>query len=339
MLLEALALAACLAVIAWVSAAETACFSLSRIEVRRLSEASARGALLARLLSDPAQLLSTILIVNTIAAVGASTAAVALLERIPGLSHTALVFGDAVLTSLALLVLGDITPKTLAVHHAESMALALAPFIAFVEAIVRPFSQALGALARRVGGVAEGAHRRGHRPEDLIATIEAGRDEGILGHAERELLLGTLTFGRRTVQEVMRPWARVLTIPVGTSAAAALDRLAARRVSRAPLVSPTGEVQGVVRAQDLLALVRSGKSEHAAGEAARLAFFVAPDTTLDMALRTVRHDRTYVLIVGNDARHPLGLVALRDLVEELIAGSRATRSRRGRARPQAKVPA
>src|SRR5439155_9712015 len=177
-------------------------------------------------------------------------------------------------------------------------------------------------------GFARAPHHA-ERAEDLIASIEAGREEGILAHGEREILLGALLYRQRSVEAVMRPWARVLAIPANMSAAAALDRLAARRVSRAPLVATGGIVLGVVRAQDLLTLVVDGHGDRPARSIVRPAFFVTPDTPLDVALRIVRRDRTYVLIVANDAKHPLGLVAVRDLVEALWAASRATVSRVG----------
>ena len=330
--IEAVALFAAIAMIACVSAAETACFSLSRIELRRLSGQSRSGQTLLRLLEDAPRFLSTILILATAGSVGATAAAAALFHHVYHLRGGQLVIADALVTSFAILVLGDIMPKTLAVHHAERIALAVAEPLRFVQSALAPLSIALGALGRRLGGgrsMHGGADETAH--DTLVDTIEAGRAEGVLAPGERDLLLGVLLSHQRVVAQAMKPWPRVVTVPGGWDAARALARLAAARVTRAPVLGMHGEVVGVVRAHDLLVAAHArragarspGGPAATARELARPAFFVTPDTSLPAAFRIVQRDRTFVLVVGADASRPQGLLTLRDLVEELHAASRA----------------
>ncbi len=324
---EVLALAAALALIACVSAAETACFSLSRHELKRLATQSRPGATLARLLDDAPRLLGTILILATAGSVAATIAAAALFHHVFHLEGGALVVADAVVTSFALLVLGDITPKTLAVHHAEAIALASAEPLRAAQTLLAPLATVLAHLARALGagGSAHGGHdEAGH--DSLVDTIEAGRAEGILARGERDLLLGVLLAQNRVVAQAMKPWARVITVPGAWEPGRALARLVAAGVTRAPVLGAAGEVVGIVRAHDLLAAAQPGTGRtrpSTARELARPVFFVDPDTPLPTAFRMVRRDRTYVLVVGTDAARPHGLVTLRDLVEELHAASRA----------------
>lgn len=327
---EVLALLAALALIACVSAAETACFSLSRIELKRLAGQSRRGATLARLLEDPPRVLGTILILATAGSVAATAAAAAMFHEVFHLEGARLVIADAVVTSFALLVFGDITPKTLAVHHADAIALAVAEPLRLIQLVLSPVSGALAALARAFGAGRLHGHGDDTGHDSLVETIEAGRAEGVLAHGERDLLLGVLQAQRRVVAQAMRPWPRVISVPGAWEPGRALARMTAAGVTRAPVLGTHGEVVGVARAHDLLAAAyahRAGSAARAARtttrDLARSAFFVTPDTPLPTAFRMVRRDRTYVLVVASDPARPQGLLTLRDLVEELHAAARA----------------
>lgn len=140
----------------------------------------------------------------------------------------------------------------------------------------------------------------------------------MLAHDERALLVGALVSARRTVADVMLPWPRVVTARDTATVHEALEVMRTRRVGRAPLVDADGRVRGILRVQDLVAATIAGRTARPALEVVRPAFYVSRDTTWGDALRAIQRDRSYVLLVGGPGRRPAGLVAMRDLVTELV---------------------
>ncbi len=103
-------LALCLVLAATASLAETALTSLGKIRVRHLAEEGSQPArLLVKMLNDPGHFLSTILVVNNVAVIVASTVATLLTIQLAHFSHAEA--ATTALLSLVILVFCEITPK------------------------------------------------------------------------------------------------------------------------------------------------------------------------------------------------------------------------------------
>src|SRR6266513_4497049 len=130
---ELIVLIVCFVLAAFASGTETALTSVGRLRVRYLAEqGSQAAATLAKLRADPNRFLSTVLFTNTLALIVASTATALLSESlytrwgVPAEWRLWLTLLDSVILSVILLILAEVTPKTLAIAHAERVALAAA---------------------------------------------------------------------------------------------------------------------------------------------------------------------------------------------------------------------
>src|SRR3977135_516077 len=130
---EVIVLIVCFFVAALASGTETALTSVGRLRVRFLAEQGSEAAgILQRLRADPNRFLSTVLFINTLALIVASTATALLSEAVFaqwGVASTWrlwLTLLVSVLLSIVLLIAAEVTPKTLAITHAERVALAAA---------------------------------------------------------------------------------------------------------------------------------------------------------------------------------------------------------------------
>src|SRR6202171_6083391 len=130
---EVVVLIVCFFVAALASGTETALTSVGRLRVRFLAEQGSQAAsILQRLRADPNRFLSTVLFINTLALIVASTATALLSESlftrwgVPSEVRLWLTLVDSFLLSVVLLIAAEVTPKTLAITHAERVALAAA---------------------------------------------------------------------------------------------------------------------------------------------------------------------------------------------------------------------
>ena len=120
LLVECLSLLFLLVCSAFFSSAETALFSLNTIQIHRARRMRPRSAaLIEGLLAVPENLLSTILIGNTLVNVAASALGFIVADELfPGR-------GEAIaipVMTVVLLIMGEVTPKRLAMSHPELLA-------------------------------------------------------------------------------------------------------------------------------------------------------------------------------------------------------------------------
>src|SRR6266702_7067080 len=182
------------------SAAETALTSVSRIKLRNLVETGDKKAIeIERLLSQPNVFLSTILVVNSVAVIVASSMATVLALRFSA------TFGELisnVLISLVVLIFCEITPKTAAVQNPLRWARSLVDIVSGAAWLLRPIVIALSAITNSLVQLLGGQMK--HRgpfvtEEELRLLVTVGEEEGVLEEEETEMIHSIFEFADRTV--------------------------------------------------------------------------------------------------------------------------------------------
>jgi CBS domain containing-hemolysin-like protein len=254
-----------------------------------------------------------------------------LFEQLVGLTPLPerMAHGLALVISLLLVVfvhtvLGETVPKNLAIAAPERTLLALVvPYHAFV-ALFRPVLRALNWLAAggaRLAGVEQrDALEHASSPEAIAAMLDASHQEGLIEEFQHELLTGALDFAEGTVQSVMVPWSSAVTI-ARDDTVAGMEKVVSRSGhTRLPLVdrSAGDSVVGFLHAKDLLNAPPEARDLPLPSTLVRRLISVGPDTSLETLLARMRQQRIHLAVVVDDAARPLGLVALEDLLEELV---------------------
>src|SRR5256886_10632894 len=135
--IELLLIVIALILAALAASAETSLTSISRVRLRQLVEQKVPQAILIeRLHRDPNGYLSTILIVNTVAIIVASSAATLLALHL--YQERVAEWLVSLILSLIVLVACQITPKTLALQRADRVALRMARLGAWATYAMRP---------------------------------------------------------------------------------------------------------------------------------------------------------------------------------------------------------
>jgi CBS domain containing-hemolysin-like protein len=218
-------------------------------------------------------------------------------------------------------VVGEMAPKSWAISDPERSALLLAvPFRAFTT-VVRPLLRILNSLAnaclRIIKVTPQSELANAHGPDDLRLLIESSRKHGTLGAPEHDLLTAMLALQNTTLAQVMTPTQQLAT--VSASASAREIELTSLREGRSRLavVSSDGTICGIVHVRDAARATTAGKAV-AASELMAEPLRLPADTPVAAAIRVMREQRSQLAVVqGNDQR-PVGVVALEDLLEEVI---------------------
>jgi Mg2+/Co2+ transporter CorB len=121
---------------AFFSSSETAIFTVPSEWITAQSTESDNARTLAKLRDDPHRLLVTLLVGNNVVNVAISSIITVLVVQ--NLPPGPAVVATTVLTSVLVLVFGEIVPKSYGLGNAESWSLTVAPIVSVVERVLSP---------------------------------------------------------------------------------------------------------------------------------------------------------------------------------------------------------
>ena len=124
---------------AYFSATETAFSSMNRIRLKtRADDGDKRAAMVLAMSEDYDRLLSTILIGNNIVNITATTLAAVLFTKLVGQEYGPTV--STIVLTVAVLVFGEVTPKSIAKEQPEKFAMAAAPLLRVLLVVLLPLN-------------------------------------------------------------------------------------------------------------------------------------------------------------------------------------------------------
>jgi len=320
--LQLIVLIVALILCGFASAAETALTSVSRIKLKNLIEEGDQQALdIEKLLSEPNTFLSTILVVNSVAVIVASSMATVLALQF---SATWGELISSVLISVVVLIFCEITPKTAAVQNPLRWAKVLVGLVRGASWVLHPIVWLLSiittSLVRLLGGQVK--HKGPFvTEEELRLLVTVGEEEGVLEEEETEMIHSIFEFADTTVREVMVPRIDMITLSSDATVTEAVDLALQGGFSRIPVYEAeigVDEIIGVLYTKDMLKQLRESHHSYPIRDLIRSAYFVPETKKLDDLLHEIRQNRVHIVIVVDEYGSVAGLVTIEDLVEEIV---------------------
>ncbi len=315
------------------SATEMALVSLRDSQLRTMAARGKRGARVAAVASNPNRFLAALQIGVTLAgflsaAFGAATLSDDLVPVLKNWGVPASIADGVALVSITLiisyfsLVLGELTPKRIALQHAEAIAMVAAPVVDTFATIVKPvvwlLSVSTNAVVRLLGSDPH-AGRDQIRTEELRTLVI---EHESFGTEERDLIEEIFSAGDRQLREVMIPRTEVAFLDASTSVQKAMRTVAELPHSRYPVIRDgADDVVGFVHVRDLFdpaTTSRGAKVGDLVREVPRL-----PGTKKVLpALTELRRAGLHLAIVVDEYGGTAGIVTMEDIVEELVGDIR-----------------
>lgn len=224
--------------------------------------------------------------------------------------------------SYAHVVIGEMVPKNLALASPDRTALLLTPPLALIVRLTRPLVLGLNALAN------VGLWVIGIKPQREIAStftrdevagfVKESRREGLLSEDEEHLLAGALEFDERTVQSVLLPQAKLVTIAPNATPAQIEALAGSTGYSRFPVRTTAGTLAGFVHLKDILNIDDAKHNEPIAKSIIRPLPEVKERESLRTTLASMQRSNCHLAQVVGAKGKVLGVVALEDVLEELV---------------------
>ncbi|MBI4227587.1 MAG: HlyC/CorC family transporter [Candidatus Omnitrophica bacterium] len=310
-----------LALSAFFSLSETSFMALSRLRLRHLvAQGRRRAKIIQGIVNRLDHFLATILLANNFVNIAFTSLATAFCVTALGEQWgvTAATLG----TTALILIFGEITPKVAAAQHAERIALWTAPLMRAFVWLLGPVTTVLTRISRlvlRALGVPLKSRAPFITEEEIRLMIEIGKEEGVLGEQERQLLHRIFEFGDTKVAEAMVPLAQVAMVSSAATHDQVLEAFTEEGYSKILVCEgdDRARVVGVIHTHDLLHLWKN-EGLIATQDLIRPVYAVPPDTRVSDLLKEFQTRKIQLAVVTNPQGLAVGLVTLEDLVEEIV---------------------
>ncbi|MBT8046539.1 MAG: hemolysin family protein [Pontiella sp.] len=295
---------------AFFSGSESALFSLDPLQVRRIVEKHPdAGRRIEKLLSTPSQLLSAILIGNTLVNVAASSLGHSLIE------HAIPAYGVLVavpVMTILLLIFGEVSPKRIALHTPERISVLIAVPIQLTTFLMKPLSGIFNWIDRRLS---TGSGPSALTEDEYRIALQEGEAGGLLKPEERGIVEGIIRLESLSAADVMTPRIDLVGIARRVPPEDIRDITRKARFKFLPVYKESiDHIEGFLDVRQLL-LDRDPDLDHCIITAP----YVPETMPLDKLLVLFRKERVRVVCVTDEFGGTAGIVTQGDVAEEIVA--------------------
>lgn len=243
------------------------------------------------------------------------------LDIAPELAHSiALPIAFAIITVLHI-VFGELAPKSLAIQRSESTTLAIAYPLNVFYYIFKPIIWILNGFANfilRLFGISPVSELEVHSPEELRYLVEQGNESGNMQKLNYDIIKNAFDFSERTARQVMIPRTQITALNIDEADKVNIEKVINEGYSRVPVYKGSiDNIIGILNIKDLLKAMRE-KDEVNIPDLLRSAHIVPESKKISDLLRDFQQQRIHMAIVINEYGGTEGIIALEDIIEELV---------------------
>lgn len=318
------------------SASEIALITVKQSRIKNLKEEAKnkRAEIIFHLKKDPNQLFATVQIgvtmIGTIASVYGGANLIGKLSHIIKetikidfiqISSEEISFGIVVLFITYLqIVIGELFPKSIALHYAEKVALLFAYPLYFFSYFFSFFSKILtissNILLKPFNDKTSFSETK-LITEDIMHLLEEGLKEGAIEKSEHEMIENILEFNDTDARDVMIPRVDMVSLSIDASEED-IQKVLESMYTRIPVYKDNlDNIVGILHIKDLIRKLWK-KETVSISKLLRPVFFVPESMKIGKILREMQKKKNHIAIVVDEYGGTAGLLTLEDILEEIV---------------------
>lgn len=219
-------------------------------------------------------------------------------------------------------VIGEMIPKSLALHSAERTVFFLSTPMFLMQSVFNYPIRALNNIGllvlrlMRVPPPSEGS--RLHTPDELELIISDSVVGGLIESEEQELIANIFDFSHLYVGQIMTPRTRIEAVPVTIDREALMETMFTSPHTRLPVYEDDlDHIVGIIHLKDLVHHYLEGSAFDLRSLLHTLPF-VPERLPADRLLARLKREKTHMAIVLDEYGGTAGLITLEDLIEEVV---------------------
>lgn len=302
------------------SATETAFLSFNKTKMKALSaDGDKRAALVVDLGEKYDKLITTILIGNNIVNILlASTSTLFFLDLLANTNYANMssTISTAVST-VVVLIFGEITPKSIAKDHPDAFSKFSAPFINFLMIVFTPFNLLFSGWKKLIEKLLGSKADTRMSQEELKMLVEEIQQDGSIDEDESDLLQSAITFSERRAEDILTHRVDLEGVSIDADKTEIARVFSQSRFSRLLVYRDSiDDIVGVLHQKDFYA--GTGVSEKPISEIMTAPVFIHQGTMINDLLKQLQASKSHIAIVVDEHGGTYGIVTMEDILEELV---------------------
>ena len=311
-----LIIVACVVMSAYFSATETAFSSINRIRIKNMAEKGDRRAqLVLRMSENYDSLLSTILIGNNI--VNIACASLATLLFVDWLGSDAGPSVSTAVTTIVVLIFGEVSPKSIAKESPESFAKFSAPLLNVLMFVLTPFNFLFRLWKKLLSLIFHSSDGQAVTEEELLTIVDEAEQEGGIDTQEGSLIRNAIEFTETQAIDVLTPRIDLTAVSVDDSKEDIAAVFAETGYSRIPVYRDSiDHIIGILYQKDFHNYVYHTDRDIAS--IIRPAIYVTENKLIGELLQDLQKNKSHLAVVMDEFGGTVGIVTMEDILEELV---------------------
>ncbi len=300
------------------SAVETAYSCANRIKLRALSSKGDKlaGKVLTLAEDKFDKLISTVLICNNIVNITASTLSTLFFAMIITKGVDSSIVSTAV-TTVAVLIFGEITPKFLAKSAPEKFCKMFYPVIISCYYIFYPVNLLLSGWKWILGKVFKLKSTEIITEEEILTVVQEAAEDGTLKKDETKLIRSVIEFDDLEVKDILVPRVNVVAVNINSSMNKIKSVFEKEGYSRLPVYkNDVDTIIGIIHQNDFFFSYLNGKEN--IDDILQNAVYTTEHVKISALLKQLQKQRVHLAVVLDEYGGTLGVVTLEDILEELV---------------------
>lgn len=301
------------------SASESAFLSINKLRVRSMKNRKDRRALRVwKLLSDKEKLINTLLVGNNIVNISLSSILTVIAMNLFGNAGVGIA---TFITTLILLVFGEISPKTLSTHNAEPIAFFFSGFILLLEYVLSPLVCIFTFITRsflKMFKISTGKQTVSFTEEEIKTFIEVGGEQGVLEKNEKNMMRRVFKFSDLEAKDIMIPRKSIKAIPYDMKYNEIVELSERMLLSRFPVYKKDiDDIVGILYVKDLL-FYKNRINEFSMEKVIRPPLFILETKKMSSIQEMLRENRQGMAVVIDEYSGTDGILTSEDLAREIF---------------------
>ena len=311
---EVIVLVILLCLSAYFSAAETAFTSYNRAKMKSEAEDGGKKAGLVLALSESFEkLLSTVLIGNNIVNIVATSVSTVLFVSLIKNGELAVTVSTVVMT-VAGLLFGEITPKTIAKRMPERFTKKSVGFLRFLMIVFTPLTAVFNVWQRFVLRLMHVEEEASVTEDEIITVVEEAASGGEIDEQESELIKNVIKFSDLDVNDILTPRVDVEAVEIGWDRQRIAEVFSATEFSRLPVYEENlDNILGILYQKDFY-----NDSNAPVSALVKPVKFIFSSMKISRLLKLFQETKCHMVVVTDEYGGTEGIVTLEDVLESLV---------------------
>ena len=313
---------------ALISASEASIISVNKIRIKHLSqEGSRRAKVVLKIQENFEDFFATILFIGNLLNITVATVGTSLTINLIGENSVTAVVIASIVTTIVIVVIGELTPKALSTIKPEKWALITSDVVNFLMNTTRPLVFIFALIPKSLNKLFKSKNDDSNplvTPGELRMLIDVGEEEGTVKIDQGEMLENVFRFGETEAKEIMTPRNDIQWINYETSLKDFLEKYKDHPHSRFPIYDDDyDDVVGILSTKDVMTSLASGKinEKEVVNSIMRTPLFVPESKRLDDLFTLMRRTGNKISLIVDEFGGISGLITLTTLIEQIVGST------------------